>query len=499
MRFRTSLSTKIFTTALLILSVLTLVGAFFVSIVDKASALEKAQLEALDLRDQLALSMTEAVWNFAYSQVETMLSVAMRDERIAHIIVWNTDGSVFIGFERLSDNTLTLVEPGAQPKQSTQAEKIVYAELARDSMSIGMLEIGFVFSILVRGINQTLLAFSVRSVVIVLFGLLLLVVYVKVVLIDAIVHLSDAVGRIEHKDFTVRVGKEIRRKDEIGSLARRLNSMVETLQVYSSDMENLVAERTSRLVESEKLAFLGSLTSGVAHEINTPVGVGVTAASHLQELIHRTRNGLESGDLTRSAMNAFFKEAEETASILLLNLQRASNFVTSFKKITADQSNEDLRLVNLRSYIDEVLFSLRPRLKATPHTINVGIPDDITWYGYPGMLSQIVSNLLMNSLAHAYPDKRAGTIELKAHVQNKQVVIEYGDDGVGISAENLSKIFQPFYTTRREQGGTGLGLYIVYNIVSKLGGSIKCVSQPGDGVSFIIILPQQILELNEDK
>ncbi|MBU0954974.1 MAG: HAMP domain-containing histidine kinase [Spirochaetes bacterium] len=496
MKIRSSLSIQIFGAALLILTLLTFAGGFFISIVEKQNEFTKAQQESLLLKDQLVSLLQEAVWNFAYSQAETMLVVAMRDERLSYARIWNSDGTLFSGFSRAEDGEPVSVQPNTV--YADASDQVIYAELNYANTLLGMLELGFVYDSVIRNINRELLAFSLRSVFIVLAGLLILVIYVKLVIIDAIANLNNAISRIGHKDFTVRVGKEIRRQDEIGSLARNLNRMVETIQEYSAGLEGMVAERTSRLVESEKLAFLGSLTSGVAHEINTPVGVGVTAASHMQELIRNVRDQLAAGQLTRSAMDNFFEEADETANILLMNLQRASNFVTSFKKITADQSNEDLRLVNLNAYIGEILFSLRPRLKNTPHTINLNIPESISWYGYPGMLSQIVSNLLMNTLAHAYPDKRAGSIELSADVQNDDILLLYSDDGSGIGPDNMARIFQPFFTTRREQGGTGLGLYIVYNIVSKLGGSIKCESKPGEGVRFIMTLPQQTMPQHKD-
>jgi len=492
-----SLSFRIFTAALLILSVLTLVSGLIIFGLDRRTAEATAQRDALNLRDQLVLSLEEAVWNFSNSQVEVMLAVAMQDSRVAYIAVWNHDGSLFAGFDRLADESgypVAVTDGWVRPETS---DRVLYAQLEHKDIALGVLEIGLLLDPVIRKINRDLFLFSLRGLLVSVVSLLVLVFYVKMSLIDAISHLNTAVHRIGAKDFGVRVGNEIKRQDEIGQLARNLNEMAAVFQAYSSDLESLVSDRTSRLIDAEKLAFLGGLTTGVAHEINTPVGIGVTAASHLQELLKQVRQNLESGQLTRSAIENFFNESDETVAILLLNLQRASNFVSSFKKVTADQSNEDRRLVKLCEYVGEVLFSLRPRLKSSPHLISVDIPVDLAWYGYPGMLSQIVSNLLVNSLNHAYPDQRAGAIELKARIQNKDIVLEYRDDGIGIPTENLNRIFQPFFTTKREQGGTGLGLYIVYNIVSKLGGTITCDSTLGDGVHFRLVLPQQNDETNE--
>jgi PAS domain S-box-containing protein len=243
----------------------------------------------------------------------------------------------------------------------------------------------------------------------------------------------------------------------------------------------------SQLVQSEKMASLGSLVAGVAHEINTPVGVGVTAASHLQDEVRALRRAVADGALTRSAFDAHLQALEQTSEILLLNLQRAAELIRSFKQVASDQSTDSRRRVNLRAYIEEVLRSLAPRLKGTPHAVALECPPDIEIETVPGALSQIIANLFLNALMHAFTPNTPGHMRIGVLQVEGCTEITFSDDGRGIPAEHLPRVFDPFFTTRRGQGGTGLGLHIVYNLVRQtLGGSVSVASEPGHGTTFTL-------------
>jgi len=294
---------------------------------------------------------------------------------------------------------------------------------------------------------------------------------------------------------------------ELGKKTEELQNNADSLQLsnielkkYQTKLEEMVDQRTSKLkeaqkqlIESEKMASLGELVAGVAHEINTPVGVGVTAASFLADEANKINKKYKNELMTREDFDEFLGCSLQTTEMILSNLRRATELVKSFKQVAVDQTAEDRRLFLVRSYIEEVLITLHPRLKKTPHTIEVTGDASLEIDSYPGSFSQIITNLIMNSVIHAFKEGEAGYIGIDIQQKNEQMVLTYSDDGQGISEENLAKIFDPFFTTKRGYGGTGLGMHIVYNLVTqKLMGVIKCESSPGQGIKFILTVPMSV-------
>lgn len=245
-----------------------------------------------------------------------------------------------------------------------------------------------------------------------------------------------------------------------------------------------------QLIQSDKMAAMGGLVAGVAHEVNTPIGVSVTAASYLDEKNKEILTLLETGKLKKVDLEKYINTTLETIGILMINLEKASNLVKSFKQITSDQSEKEKRTFYIKDYISDVLLGLKPKIKKTRHTLFFNCEEDIELYTSPGGLSQIITNLVVNSLIHAFEDNTEGMISINIHTENDDLVIEFGDNGKGISDNDLKKIYEPFFTTKRGQGGTGLGLNIVYNIVTnEYKGNIKCKSKIGKGTTFIIRIP----------
>ena len=310
--------------------------------------------------------------------------------------------------------------------------------------------------------------------------------------------LTKAAEQIGAGDLAVRASVES--GDEIGTLAETFNQMTDQLgqtlekaeaanQELSQTLEELKTTQ-DQLVETEKMAALGGLVAGVAHEINTPVGVGVTAASALEDKTLAFLDIYKSGNMKRSDLEKYLNMAEQSSSMILRNLSRAAELIQSFKQVAVDQSTEERRTFQVKSYLEEVLLSLQPQLKKTQHTIEIKGNDDITLESYPGVFSQIITNLVMNSLVHAYEADDAGHLTFNLKRENDRLIFEYADDGKGISKENLNKIFDPFFTTKRGQGGSGLGLHIIYNLVTqRLSGTIRCESKVGTGTRFVIELP----------
>lgn len=251
-----------------------------------------------------------------------------------------------------------------------------------------------------------------------------------------------------------------------------------------------IEQAQDRLVQSEKMAALGELVAGVAHEINTPVGVGVTAASFLDTKTKEIKKIYDSGELKRGELENFLQVVEEVSNSILINMERAAELISSFKQVAVDQSSETRRKFNVKEYIDEILLSLKPRYKKTGHHIRIDCDDDIELNSYPGVFSQILNNLIMNSLIHGFDGILEGIIQVQITREKDQVIFIYKDNGRGMTPEQKEKVFDPFFTTRRTKGGTGLGMSIVFNLVTQtLKGSIICESSIGKGVTFTITFP----------
>jgi signal transduction histidine kinase/ligand-binding sensor domain-containing protein len=245
------------------------------------------------------------------------------------------------------------------------------------------------------------------------------------------------------------------------------------------------------LVAREKMASLGQLVAGVAHEINTPVGVALTASSFLGERSEALQKQLQQGQLSRSDLSSFISQAFEASAMIGSNLARASDLVRSFKQVSVDRSSDDRRRFNLSECLKSVVNSLQLTWKRRPVQLELHCPPDIEMESFPGALGQVITNLIQNALFHAFSEGRPGTMQISAwRVKDTLIALRFVDDGDGISAEDLARIFEPFYTTKRAQGGSGLGLHIVYNLVTvQLGGQIEAHGAPGAGMRFEITLP----------
>ncbi|MBE9608201.1 ATP-binding protein [Chitinilyticum piscinae] len=244
---------------------------------------------------------------------------------------------------------------------------------------------------------------------------------------------------------------------------------------------------------SEKMASLGRLVAGVAHEINTPVGISITAISHLQGELKSLGLQLAEGRLAKSALQAFMHTANDSVGLTLRNLERAAGLITSFKEVAVDQGSDVFRAISLRHYLEEIFSNLGPVLRRSGHAWELAFPDgDIECQTYPGALAQIITNLVNNSLLHGFEQQQHGRMTVTVRrSEGLDVLLEYRDDGAGMAPDILRRMFDPFFTTKLGQGGSGLGMNIVYNLVTgRLKGRISAESQPGQGVRFLIGLPQ---------
>ncbi len=287
---------------------------------------------------------------------------------------------------------------------------------------------------------------------------------------------------------------------EIRSLMQGLNDYFETIQKERQQSNELqeayktLQDTQKQLVESEKMASLGGLIAGMAHEINTPLGISITAISLLNVKATDIAEKIEKSSVKKTEMIAALKQFVEISQIVLSNLERTSRLVQSFKQTAVDQSIEEIRTFNVYEYLNELVFSLQPQFRGRNIKIKFICKESLELASYPGAIAQVVTNLIMNALIHAYEQESKGEITLDvSEDEASSVVLILSDDGKGIAEENLNKIFEPFFTTKRNKGGTGLGLHIVYNIITqKLKGRISCNSKIGEGTRFEITLPKEL-------
>lgn len=309
--------------------------------------------------------------------------------------------------------------------------------------------------------------------------------------------MADAMGDAQYqlRIEAARLQKsETELKELNASLEARVTGRTRDLEAANFKLMETVQTLSyaqNQLVQTEKMAALGGLVAGISHEINTPLGIGVTSASSIEEQVKQLKIDFESGSMKRTSLESFINHVTQASSILLKNLHRASELIKSFKKIAVDQSSDESRMINLYEYVDEVLMSLHPKLQHTAVTVKNNCTPDLSLYTQPGAIYQIISNLLLNSLAHAYEVDQIGIITISAQGIVNDIVLEYHDDGKGIEPEFISRVFDPFFTTKRGNGGSGLGLNIVYNLVHRtLNGSIEVISRSGQGTRFKITFPK---------
>ena len=264
--------------------------------------------------------------------------------------------------------------------------------------------------------------------------------------------------------------------DRLERAVRERTVMLEQQNAALSTAMAALREAQFELVRQEKLASLGRLVAGVAHEINTPLGICVTATSHLVQELKLTREELAGGALTQDSLEEFLGIVDQSLRILTTNTQRAAALVRSF---------------NLKTYLHEVLLSLQPKLKGRPVTVAVDCAADIVLDSFPGAVSQILTNMLVNSLVHGFEREQAGSIVVTVALEGETVLFDYSDDGAGMDADTLAKLFDPFFTTRRGSGGSGLGAHILYNLATgSLGGTVKVDSAPRQGLRYRLRFPR---------
>ncbi|HEY0922221.1 ATP-binding protein [Rheinheimera pacifica] len=277
------------------------------------------------------------------------------------------------------------------------------------------------------------------------------------------------------------------------SLEQKIGQRTEALKTSNQELLNTLAtlhQYQNQIVETEKMASLGQMVAGVAHEVNTPIGLGVTASTLLQDKLTDIQKAFDEKKLTSSQLAKFLSESKENLGIIYRNMERAASLISSFKRVAVDQSNENRRQFNMLQLINEVLLSLRPNLKKTQHQILIDCPAELELDSKPGPINQILINLIMNSLIHAFEHIEQGEMHIAVQVKDNRCFLSYSDNGAGVPESIKKRIFDPFVTTKRGEGGSGLGLHLVYNLVTQaLNGKIQLESTLGAGIQIQIDFP----------
>jgi PAS domain S-box-containing protein len=304
------------------------------------------------------------------------------------------------------------------------------------------------------------------------------------------------------EECVLTMSVDVTERKALESELMQLNSQLEqrvlerTRDLDHTNQELLLTMQTlqraqDELIQSDKLASLGSLVAGVAHELNTPIGNALMAASSMAEEVARMQQTVSAGTMRRSAFEHFMGHVAEGTDLTLRSLQRAVTLISSFKQVAVDQASERRRSFDLAQVLHEVIDTLRPKIKRAGVQVELALQPNISMQSYPGPLGQVIINLFTNALTHGFEDRSSGLIRVTASARGiGHVTVTVTDDGAGIAAEHLGQIFDPFFTTKLGRGGSGLGLSVSHRIVTKvLGGQIAIRSQPGNGASFELTLP----------
>ncbi|MGC2777681.1 MAG: HAMP domain-containing sensor histidine kinase [Bradyrhizobium sp.] len=406
------------------------------------------------------------------------------------------------GFSKLSEQLSNRTELLRNTIDASQAETIG----AIDGLSVKMRQreqkAQTTFDRTLRDISRRVLSIAVVFLGIILSAGVLIALSIRLPLQQIMASMrAITLGDYDRKV----VGTEAR--DEVGAMARAVEIFRENavakrktedeLRTAKEKAESALLELNAaqrNLIDAERLAALGGLVAGVAHEVNNPIGISLTVASSFARRVEIFEAALRSpeGGLRRSQLEEFVRSSRDASEQLVANLQRAGELIQSFKQVAVDRSHAERRTFILSEATDQIITSLKPVLKRAPITLSVDVPEGLLIDGYPGFYGQILTNLFLNAVNHAFADGRSGTISITARPRGADdIEIIFADNGAGMTPEVQRQAFDPFFTTRRNEGGTGLGLHIVYNLVTQqLGGRMMLESRLGQGTTFRIIMPR---------
>lgn len=432
------------------------------------------------------------------------------DESILRVVIFDLDKKIFAEY-----NPFDIEEPAKInfKKISLEAQKNEFLKYGTLSFSIPLKHHDEIYGTLyIEKSTQIItdLLMKIFNEVIFFTLVLLLVIYgisifLSNYLLGPILYLASTAEDIaSSQNYATRVSYNS--KNEIGSLYKAFNILLEDTENLTNNLEKKVKIRTEelekslidlkqtqqKLIESEKMSALGNLVSGIAHEVNTPLGNAITGSSIIIKETENLQNDYNNETLTKSTMEKRLLVLNDTSKLLLKTLNYASGLIKSFKQISVDQVTNDIRVFDIKNYIQEIFLTNHNKLKIIPVKVEIQ-GDNIEIKNSPGVIAQIFNNLIQNSIIHGFEDiKKEAQITVNIEQDDNNLIIKYEDNGNGIRDDIKERVYEPFVTTKRNTGGTGLGLNIVYNLVhQKLKGTLEMQSQKNLGTKFIIVIPKE--------
>jgi len=448
------------------------------------------------------------VWTTDFSQVQAQVNDLIKLDDVSFVLVKVEGDKDIVSGEPLEKNLLIT------------NRDLIYHHDADTSYNLGSLtihsDLGIVKDIIWDKFYLILVTQSVKTFI-VSFCILFLITY----LITKHLYLISLYTKSFEKDIKAEpLQLKKRAHDELDDVVLGINRMKEALEaeiIHVKESESALAElnnsledkvlkeiakrkeKETLLVEQENMASMGRMVSGVAHELNTPVGTAITGISLVKTKAEQLHEKIENNDLKKSELVEFMDDLKKTSQTLLLSLSSARDLVRSFKLLSVGDDREQMQEINVFDVIDSVVRSYSESLSKRGDTIKVICDKGLRCRLYTGPFVQVVNNLIENAILHAFHKKQAGEITIKVRTNKDMMRLTFKDNGDGISDEHLETIFKPFFTTRRHKGGSGLGLSIIYNIVTqKFRGSINCESKLGEGTKFLIELPIQMGDSNTE-
>jgi two-component system, NtrC family, sensor kinase len=474
----------------------------------RATAMEDLRRDLARTSEVMSLSLAEPVWQVSPDLAEPMVKAQVDDPRFVAVkVVEPASSAPFLSYERrqdADDASLTLSQ--TRPIQ-------------RDGREIARLTISMTAAPLLQAKRDEVWRTVWRSGLTLTLSLVLMLWVLQRYVLRPITELTGAAealaaGRLEQPlrvggaDEIARVGVAMER------MRQALLSAFEALRQHNLNLEETVTQRTAELtasnaelsealqtlqtaqrelVESEKLASLGRLVAGVAHELNTPLGNALTVVSALDDRYKQLEGMLTGGvQLRRSTLEELARDTRRGQDILQRNVQKAADLVRDFKQVAIDQTNDMRRDFDLGKVVEDVMIMVEPSFKHTPFVIRTELSHGLMLNSYPGALGQVLTNLLMNALLHGFEGMEQGCVTVRcAPLNDTEAELSVSDDGRGMDESVRRRIFDPFFTTKLGTGGSGLGMHIVHSIVTNvLGGQIEVKSAPGQGTQMLMRLPR---------
>lgn len=489
--------------------------------------------ELKTILDETTISLIAPLWNYDLNYMEIQADILLKRPTITSITI--------------ADNIRGIILDKSDTINITEGNTIYYGEkpILKNNVEIGTLKVGvssLPFEEKSRSdLNSRIMMLLMETSI---FALLIILIsytitkplktlenelidfaggnYSKVITVTS----NDEIGRLS-QTFNFMARKIEEANDELKSLNQSLENKLQErtyelretneflkdalsksqqiqaeLTVKNEELENAMEKlqyANRQIIEATKSSLTSQLIASVAHEIKTPVGLILTTNSFVIHELEEFKDKFENGDIRKSDLTSFLNLLDEASQNISRNLGNTISLISNFKEVAVDQTSQRKRSFNLNYYLSEIISNLKPVFKHTPYKINVDCPLDIVLDSYPGAYSQIVTNLMMNSLKHGFGGRDHGTITIDVTTRDDYIFIDYKDDGKGISSKYIANIFTPFFSTSHNKGGSGLGLSVIKNLVDNtLQGSITCESDIDKGVHFIIELPSVIDDINDN-